>query len=513
MKKLSRILIAVLALTAVISSCKKDPQEKINPVYFETFGFTTDVNADLDQDYVVSNLSRTNVINIELDAATIPGVLDTLCPVFTFPASEDGEEVIVTVADSVITSGETKMNLNNPAEFRLQKGTDNAIYTVTVTIQPSNFSLVAMAPVTDTIYTDVQASINAKDEIWVGNFLRSKDDAKKYPVLYKFANGSLGGKIILSEERSNTPVGLGLDPDGNPYLSVATYEGTKKVGSSVFKYAGGSASALGVKGSIYTFNSSNGIAVIPLSSNKVFVAGQNNSNVNTEPKLARRLLNVAEFDGSAWTNVTGPSGKITQDPAGGAYAAANAFGKILDGTAYLCVKQYGTSGTINTVSLYKNTGSTWETVVERLVFKKPDGTDIVELASYGFDFDIDSNGKPNFLIGAQFVGDTWAFTVVRYDPATQAQTILGGTMAFPVTLTERPSLEFDKNNKPYVAYVMDDGTNRVFISYIDDNTKAWVKPEPVSDPDAGDPVVLVDSKNKVYVVTDIDARVAVYAMK
>ncbi len=506
------ILIAVLA-AAVCISCKQDPEKgKINPVYFESFGFTSETTPDLGEgmDYIVTNLSRTNQIDIVLDASTIPEVIDTLRPVFTFPELPEGEEVIVTVDDEPVISGETKMDFNKPVEFRLQKGSDNALYTVNVSIEPSNFTRVAMMPEKDTLYNDVRAQITAKDEIWIGGFLRTKGDARNFPVLYKFANGSLGDKIVLSEERVALPVALGVDPEGNPYLSANTYASGKAAQMTMFKYSGGKTSLVGERDAVYRFASSVGpTCVLPVSSNNIFTCGTNNTKQGT---LARYSVNIAEFNGTSWSNNVKPIG-LTQDANGVAYSRSQSYAKLVNGIPYIAVKQYGSAGNINCVTLIRNNAGTWETIVEGLTFKSADGKELASLGTYFFDFDIDSKGIPYFLIAAQFIGEDYQPAVIKYDPTSKSQTILGGLIGFTVGLTDRPSLKLDKNDKPYVAYAWNDGTNRTFISYIDDNTKLWIKPERVTDETAGDPVILFDSKNNIYVITDIKAHAAVYAHK
>ena len=513
MKKTS-ILIAALAIIASVISCgEKEPKEKINPVYFESFGFTAETTPDLGQDYIVTGLSTKSSIDIMLAAGTLESIIDTLKPVFTFPEPKEGEEeVIVTVADTLIISGETKMSFKEPVEFRLQKGNDNAIYIVNVTIQPSNFKQVAIGDVADTLYTDVAATINSKDEIWIGNFLRTKKDVANYPVLYKFANGTLSSKIVVSEERANTPVMVGVDPNGDPYLSVATYNGTTKAGQSVFKYSGGKGTLLGTAASIFTFNANGKGALLPYSADKIFVAGWNNA-AKTSPVIARYVMNMAEYNGTDWTNAAGPSGRVPNDPAGVGYRGTTVKGKIINGTPYIAIKPYGSAGTVNTVSLYKYNGSTWDVVIENFVFKKNDGSDAASLAVYFFDFDVDSKGMPHFLVGAQLSSDNYDAVVVKVDPATKTQSIIGGVTGFTLGLTPAASFAFDKKDNPYVAYDANDGTGRVFISYIDENTKLWVRPEPVTDEDAGDPVILFDSKNNIYVITDINSHPAVYTRK
>ena len=512
--KRSTLLIAAFAIIAVIASCEKNGKEKINPVFFESFGFTAEATPDLGNDYIVTGLSSKNTIDIMLIAGTLPSIVDTLTPVFTFPEPKEGdEEIIVTVADTLIISGETKMSFKEPVEFRLQKGNDNAIYIVNVTIQPSNFKQVAIGDVADTLYTDVAATINSKDEIWIGNFLRTKKDVANYPVLYKFANGTLSSKIVVSEERANTPVLIGVDPAGDPYLSVATYNGSSKAGQSVFKYSGGTSTLLGTKSTIYTFNANGKGALLPYSANKIFVGGWNNAAKTSPVAVARYVLNMAEYDGSDWTNGAGPSGRVPNDPNGTGYRGTTVKGKIVNGTPYIAIKPYGSAGTVNTVSLYKYNGSAWDVVLENFVFKKNNGENAESLAVYFFDFDIDSKGMPHFMIGAQLTNDTYDAVVMKVDPATKTQSIVGGVTGFSIGLTPAVSFAFDKNDNPYIAYDANDGSGRVFISYIDENTKAWVRPEPVTDESAGDPVILFDSKNNIYVITDINSRPAVYTRK
>ena len=171
----------IYALTIIVIafvSCDQDPTPvQTNPVYFESFGLYAEDNVDIIvSDYIVNSLSTTNVINIELPSTTYSENLKRLCPRFVV----SNEDVTVSVdptlivddetegsseteiseeqVDNTVISGKTKIDFSSPVEFLLSNGTDNFIYTVSVTIAPENFQLVASA--TDILLTGPQVAID-----------------------------------------------------------------------------------------------------------------------------------------------------------------------------------------------------------------------------------------------------------------------------------------------------------------------------------------------------------------
>lgn len=511
----------IYALTIIVIafvSCDQDPTPvQTNPVYFESFGLYAEDNVDIIvSDYIVNSLSTTNVINIELPSTTYSENLKRLCPRFVVSnedvtvsvdptlivddETEDSSETEISEeqVDNTVISGKTKIDFSSPVEFLLSNGTDNFIYTVSVTIAPENFQLVASA--TDILLTGPQVAIDNSNNIYIANIMNSDDDNYDFPVMYEFKDGVLSEAIKLTDSRANSHgLAIACDPQGIPYMSFQDYTDDLNK-TTVMKVESGTPTVVGSYGAIYRLT--NPGAIFPVSADNIFVAGQNAAK---QDNLARRALNIAQYSGGSWTNALSIQGRTLA-------SGYNVMGHIINGIPYLMVLNYPDE---SSYSMYKYVNNGWTKVFEQLQLKKQDGTTITEDYTLWFDFDVASDGSIYIAVAGQFLTEDYVLTVLKYNSSTNDfDFIPGPTSVIYTSNQQRVELTLDNNDVPYLAYNnRTDGSYRPFITYIDPNTTTWTTPEPVCAENCEDPQLIFDSNNKLYVVTTANDMLAIYARK
>ena len=513
---------ALAIIVIVFVSCDQEPSPvQTNPVYFESFGLYAEDNVDIIvSDYIVNNISTTNVINIELPSTTYSENLKRLCPRFVVSSedvtvsvdptlivvdetgdssgTETLEEQVDNTEDNIVTSGKTKIDFSSPVEFLLSNGTDNFIYTVNVTIAPENFKLIASA--TDNLLTGPQVAIDNSNNIYIAEVMNSDNDDYDFPVMYEFKDGMLSDAIKLTESRANSHgIAIDCDPQGVPYMSFQDYTDDLNK-TTVMKVESGKPTVVGSYGAIYRLT--NPGAIFPVSADNIFVAG---NNAVKQDNLAKRALNIAQYSGGNWTNALSIPGRTLS-------SGYNVMGHIINGVPYLMVLNYPDE---SSYSMYKYIDTGWTTVFEQLQLKKQDGTLITEGYALWFDFDVASDGSIYIAVAGQFLTEDYVLTVLKYNSSTNDFDFIPGPS--PVIYTsnqQRVEFTLDNNDVPYLAYNnRTDGSYRPFITYIDPNTTTWTTPEPVCAEHCEDPQLIFDSNNKLYVVTTANDMLAIYARK
>ena len=207
---MKKILSVIAGACIILVACNKEGQGvKINPVYFESFGFSIEENADyLSSDVIVKDLKTTNKIDVVLPAVTYVENLKNLCPRF-----ELEEGIVVTVADTLVESGKDTMDFSSPVEFLLTKttatGSDYFSYTVNVSIESNNWTKVATAQ--DSLKSGVSVAYDsANDSFFVLGTRYHKataDQVANNPMLLKFdgkdfSYGTTAGKELGAVHRS-----------------------------------------------------------------------------------------------------------------------------------------------------------------------------------------------------------------------------------------------------------------------------------------------------------------------
>ena len=475
---MKKTLLAVLSIAAVLfAGCEKTGQEqkKVNPVYFTSFGFYAEDNANvLSEDLVQTNISTVSVLNFEFPSDVLADSLKSLSARFEFP---EGQDVKVTIGEgedeTEVESGDT-LDFSSPVVFLLQKDNDYFQYTVNVTIAPSNWEVKASAPVTDTINSYISAAASpVSDDIYVAGLYKHKTSTTNYPIIYNFKS-SLGSAVVLNEVQTTSEVAVGVSPTGVPYtvyLDYTTGSSAAKRTSSVSKLVNGKPELVGAAGKVNKFKYEP--CVFPIADNNVYVAGQADG---TTLGATKRMLAIDQYDGSAWTNKIEISGRD---------ATRYGFittGHVFNGVSYLLVLN-NNSNVQHGISFYKNDGKGWSTIFEDLKLKNQKGEEVQEIYWY-MDFAITSKGEILLLLSTTFDGTGYSHAIVKYDEQTKEQTILYGIIPeWSVGAKEeiRPKLLLDSNDLPYVTYITRDGSDRIFTTHVDKTTKTWTNGEPVSD--------------------------------
>ena len=130
------------------------------------------------------------------------------------------------------------------------------------------------------------------------------------------------------------------------------------------------------------------------------------------------------------------------------------------------------------------------------------------------EFNVDNDGNIYFVTGANFTSaDAINPAVVRYNPETKTQNIIGGV--FTNISNDRYAMfkiAFDNTNTPYIVYKYDSINAMTYISYLDNNTKQWSTPESIII--GADPQICFDSEGNGYVaIVTEDDKIAVYTTK
>ncbi len=475
---MKKTLLAVLSIAAVLfAGCEKTGQEqqKVNPVYFTSFGFYAEDNAGvLSEDLVQTNISTVSVLNFEFPSDVLADSLKSLSARFEFP---EGQDVKVTIGEgddeTEVVSGDT-LDFSSPVVFLLQKDNDYFQYTVNVTIAPSNWEVVASAPVTDTINASISAAASpVSDDIYVAGLYNHKTSTTNYPINYTF-NSTLSSAVVLNEVQTTADVAVGVSPTGVPYtvyLDYSSNTSSSKRTSSVSKLVDGKPALVGAAGKVNKFGTQP--CVFPIADNNLYVAGQAGG---TTLGATRRMLAIDHFDGSEWTNKIEIAGRVSDR-----YGYIT-IGHVFNGVSYLLVLN-NNSGAQHGISFYKNAGEGWTTIFEDLKLKNLKGEEVQDIYWY-MDFAITSKGEILLLLSTTYEDTGFSHAIVKYDEKSKAQTILYGLIPeWSVGAKEeiRPKLLLDSDDTPYVTYITRDGSDRIFVTHVDNTSKTWTKGEPVSD--------------------------------
>lgn len=467
-----RTFLAALASVALLAACDKSKEDEIVSVSFSSFGFYAKDNADvLKSDYIEESFNS-DAISFTLPYGTDPEALKTLVPEFTVT-----EGASVNVADASgapdgkdIVSGSTPIDCSSDVQLVVFLKNNYKAYKLSVKIaEPAKWSKVAETAL-NVKYTPALA-VNPKDGVPYVVGTSPNENGEPAPHLFKLDGAELkdvAGALAIAKADG---VSLSFDPTGVPYVAFADGAFTNKY--SVKRVADGKGTYVGVGGQMFgtsaTLNSVS--AVFPISEKDVWCAHYNNTNKVAVP---RRGLNLAHYDGSGWTNGVAIAGREPASYANGV------FGSTIKGVPYLYVYGNGTKTVARHISLYKLDAGNWTTVFENLEVNGSDGQPINPLNSfsaYFSDFDIASDGTVYLLFCALFnAAEDYQIGVVKYDPATGKQVIVGGVMTDTTKMisSTTASMALDSNDVPYVSISYKDGdVMKTAVRHIDSKTKTW----------------------------------------
>lgn len=464
-----RTFLAALASVALLAACDKSKEDEIVSVSFSSFGFYAKDNASvLKSDYIEESFNS-DAISFTLPYGTDPEALKTLVPEFAVTAGAS-----VNVADASgapdgkdIVSGSTPIDCSSDVQLVVFLKNNYKAYKLSVKIaEPAKWSKVAETAL-NVKHTPALA-VNPKDGVpyVAGTSPNENDEAA--PHLFKLDGTELkdvAGALAIAKADG---VSLSFDPTGVPYVAFADGAFTNKY--SVKRVADGKGSYVGEGGQMFgtsaMFNSVS--AVFPISEKDVWCAHYNNTNKVAVP---RRGLNLAHYDGSGWTNGVAIAGREPASYANGV------FGRTINGVPYLYVYGSKISTVPSHISLYKLDGGNWTTIFENLEALGTDGQPVGGYSAYFSDFDIASDGTVYLLFCVLFnAAEDYQIGVVKYDPATGKQVIVGGVMTDTINMNSSTtaSMALDSNDVPYVSISYKDGdVMKTAVRHIDSKTKTW----------------------------------------
>lgn len=467
-----RTFLAALASVALLAACDKSKEDEIVSVSFSSFGFYAKDNASvLKSDYIEESFNS-DAISFTLPYGTDPEALKTLVPEF---AVTEGASVNVADASGApdgkdIVSGSTPIDCSSDVQLVVFLKNNYKAYKLSVKIaEPAKWSKVAETALV-VKYTPALA-VNPKDGVPYVVGTSPNENGEPAPHLFKLDGAELkdvAGALAMAKADG---VSLSFDPAGVPYVAFADGAFTNKY--SVKRVADGKGTYVGEGGQMFgtsaTLNSVS--AVFPISEKDVWCAHYNNTNKVAVP---RRGLNLAHYDGSGWTNGVAIAGREPASYANGV------FGSTINGVPYLYVYGNGTKTIPSHISLYKLDAGNWTTVFEDLKVNGSDGQPINPINSFGAyfsDFDIASDGTVYLLFCARFISaEDYQIGVVKYDPATGKQVIVGSVMTDTINMNSSTtaSMALDSNDVPYVSISYKDGdVMKTAVRHIDSKTKTW----------------------------------------
>lgn len=466
-----RTILAALASVALLAACDKSKEDEVIPVSFSSFGFYAKDNAGvLKTDYIEENVNS-DVISFTLPYGTDPDALKTLVPEFTVT-----EGASVNVADASgapdgkdIVSGSTPVDCSSDVQLVVFLKNNYKAYTLSVKVaEPEKWEKLAMTSLN--VEATPALAVNPKDGVPYVAGTSPNKNGEPAPHLFKLAGTELkdvAGALAIARADG---VSLSFDPTGVPYVAFADGAFTNKY--SVKRVADGKGTYVGEGGQMFGTTAKRSLnsvsAVFPISEKDVWCAHYNNTNTVAVPMGG---LNLAHYDGSGWNNGVAIAGREPASYANGV------FGRTVNGVPYLYVYGTKTSKVPSHISLYKLDGENWTTIFENLEVLGTDGKPVGGYSAFFSDFDIASDGTVYLLFGALFnAAEDFQIGVVKYDPATGKQVIVGGAMTDTTNMNSSTtaSMALDSNDVPYVSIsYKDGGVMKTAARHIDSNTKTW----------------------------------------
>lgn len=490
-----RTFLAVIAGAALLSACDKNKEDEIIPVSFSSFGFYTENNAGvLKSDYVSEEITSES-LSFTLPYGTDPDAVKSLVPSFT---ATEGASVNLADASGApdgteIISGVTPVDFSSSVQFVIFLKNNYKVYTVSVAIaEPARW--VKVAESSESMSSDPVMAISPKDGVpYLAGSVTNADKVAE-PHLLKLEGSELKDVAGAMANVSSKYFAIAIDRDGTPFVSF--YDGSLAK-QSLMKVSGTSASYVGEAGSMYktggTSNSS--VAVFPVADNDVWCAQYNDDRSGVD--VSRRALNLAHYDGSAWSNANAISGRSATD------FAYNVSGRTVSGIPYLFVYNQNTQS----ISVYKYKNKAWNTMFESLKIKQADGTTDATLNLRAMDFDIASDGSIYVMAGADYsTAKVYNIGVVKISADGSSQQLVGGEMTnVNIDTYRNASMSLDSNDVPYVTYTKtgEGSTKYLCITHIDSKTKTWADGESLSSESCDFAVIRFSESGTGYVAAKV----------
>lgn len=487
-------IFAIAAICLATFACQKpvieptpEPEPEPDPIYLTSFGFKAEKNSCLVEDIIVDVKTDETAISIMLPYGVGNEELKSLIP--SFELSDTA--VVAKIGETIIESEVSAIDFSLPVDIVISKETINAQYSITVSTQAaSSFTKIAESEFMP--YSNPLMTINPKDGLpyfACSTIAATSAERKPYVLYFDGANVKLYNESPITEGQSDA-FGLGFNSDGKAYVGFKDALAAVKNNTSVFSVDNNSATVLGEQGAIDQPTSA-GAFIVPISDNEIYYLSVDNLAASKNPAVPKRCLNVAKFDGAAWSQAQAMG---TRDLVNTPTYSIRA--KEIRGEYYLV--------TIDEVSFsfykYDRDAKAWIDYPGATNFVDKDGNKLANGAAinspYTVDFDIATNGDIYVACCCDFlVADQLNYGVIKLSLESNIATVVGGGSFAPdysydmskKTATHELSIALDANDVPYVvlgnSLLVDSEKNYspAVLSYVDADTKSWTPLQPISE--------------------------------
>ena len=495
-------LMALCAAAFAFTGCEEKEQIPApEQEFLSYFGFEAKEGV-FAEDVKVENPQASGVISFLTPVGTDSEAYKALVPVF----ETTNPDAVVTDADGkVLVSGEP-FDFSKEVDIYVTVSNKGGETSTMYTIKVEAKAALAWSKVAETEELAGAAPSMAINPVDGCPYFVAKQDGDGYGIAYKY-DGTLqpvAGTSPVFHAYKIDKVGLGFDNSGEVYAAFRDYAESAKAAEalvSVMKI-GSTSSYVGNKW--FTAYPNDICAIFPQTSSNIWVAYQLGTAVGS---LSKRYLELAQWNGSAWSTEMAMTGRAGTDYA---YYTKSVHANGVD---YLFVYNQNS----HSVSLYQLGDNGWTTVVEALKFNKADGTAGTEsmLNLRSLDCDVASNGDVYFMVGCQFISETYNVAVVRYRPSDKSQTIVGGVTDKDIDDDRYFSMALDAYDIPYLAY-RSAADELMYVQYIDNKTKTWSQPVCISADkvNSASPVIRFNEDGKGYIAVRVESKkIQVYSAK
>ena len=450
MKKVKYLLLFLL-LTGLFVSCSSDDDDPIIIDEFEaamlSFGFYEEDNSGvIFQDYIVESITGSQI------SVLLPEEVDKSNLIARFTTTKND---VVKVNEVVQQSGVTANDFTAPIDYFVSEGTENVKYTVTVGVAPA-FVWSALPP----FATDLAKSLIMKVNPYDGNpyFLykqKRETSDEEGAALLTFKDGAWKDLGQASDGKIGTYMDFTFNSAGIPYVSYTDHTTDVNNLLTVKKLSGSTWSLVGDKGFTSSNYSHHSLSFV--NDNKILLAGTFDG--RTGP-LTRRELGVNFFENNSWTLNTTIPGRAS-DQVGYLIKTVKKGDAVYVGSF--------NAVTPNTISVYKYSNNTWETLVDS--WTDPAATSISLRA---FDIAVDSDHNVFVAMSENSTGEE-KLRVVKYDSSSKEIESVGNPIIGATGSATRFDLAVSPFGVPYLLFK--DESNFPAVVNIDKNTNDWTTPK------------------------------------
>lgn len=459
MKKLTFNLFYLFVLASLLAACSDDDDGIDEPVYgkatMTSFGFYAEDNQGvLFNDYVASGISSSI-------AVLLPDYVDKSSLVARFEVTENDVVHVSTVQQ---TSGVTANDFTVPVDYIVSEGTNNTKYTVTVGNLPD--AVWTMAATTTTNLREFTMKVNPASDIPYLAYVLSADEYEDQKVgTFKLDEGALVpvGAETFSEGRADN-ISLAFNSEGVPYVCFADYT---NVNPAAPTSTTSSASVMAFNGTSWDYvggNAGKGITDVKITYNEIVLKADDQPMLfcmnNAAGALARRELNISDFNGSTWTSSIKMPGRAAS------LYAYNPKAKLVNGNIYLAIY----NADHGTFSVYKNVNGTWTTIVDQFL---DEGATTGNLR----DFDMAVDAGENIYIAVaddQAGANIYRTKVKKYTAETGTWSTIASPLEVDFSVTREFSLAVSPAGIPFLLY----RNSSLFpeVVSLDTETQQWTTP-------------------------------------